>query len=219
MDRFFEKFAVVRRPCHLRLRVAVHVCVWATMAFSLVPAARGQILADGIAAVVNDKVITYVQINQQVAETEKLLRQNLQGEELFQRVKEAKLNVLRALIERELIIQDFKTQGGFIPDTYTTERINDIIRDQYGGDRVAFIKTLYERGVTMQKYRDEIKDNAVDGYRRNKNVVQTVLVSPHQTKHYHHQNLRLFRQDEQVKVSTSVRRKSLFPTQNPDAEG
>ncbi len=183
------------------------------MAFSLVPAARGQLLADGIAAVVNDKVITYVQINQQVAETEKLLRQNLQGEELFQRVKEAKLNVLRALIERELIIQDFKKAGGFIPDTYVNERINDVIREEYGGDRVAFIKTLYERGVTMQKYRDEIQDTAIVQYMRSKNVPQTVLVSPYQIEQYYQQNLRLFQQDSQIKVSTIVLRKALFPSQ------
>ena len=211
MGRLLEEFAVVRRTYHLQFIVSVHLLMWMAGAFCLVPSAHGQLLADGIAAVVNDKVITYVQINQQVAETEKVLRQNLQGEELFQRVKEAKLNVLRALIERELIIQDFKTMGGFIPDTYTNERINDIIRDQYGGDRVAFIKTLYERGVTMQKYRDEIKDNAVVGYMRNKNVVQTVLVSPYQIEQYYQQNLRLFQQDEQIKVSTIVLRKSLFP--------
>jgi parvulin-like peptidyl-prolyl isomerase len=219
MGRFLEEFAVVRRAYHLRLLATVHLLVWAAMAFPLVPAARGQILADGIAAVVNDKVITYVQINQQVAETEKLLRQNLQGEELFQRVKEAKLNVLRALIERELILQDFKAQGGFIPETYTNERINDVIRDEYGGDRVAFVKTLYERGVTMQKYRDEIQDSAIVGYMRNKNVVQTVLVSPYQIEQYYQQNLRLFQQDEQIKVSTIVLRKSLFPSQKTDADG
>jgi len=219
MGRFLEELAVVRRAYHLRLLVSVHVMAWAAMAFGLVPAARGQLLADGIAAVVNDKVITYVQINQQVAETEKLLRQNLQGEELFQRVKEAKLNVLKALIDRELIIQDFKTQGGFIPDTYTTERINDIVRNEYGGDRVAFIKTLYERGVTMQKYKDEIQDNAIVGYMRNKNVVQTVLVSPYQIEEYYQQNLRLFQQDEQIKVSTIVLRKALFPSQKIGPDG
>ena len=214
MDRFLEEFAVVRRAlitfgCSLR-----STCLCGRRwPFASFPPARGQMLADGIAAVVNDKVITYVQINQQVAETEKLLRQNLQGEELFERVKEAKLNVLKALIDRELIIQDFKTQGGFIPDTYTNERINDIIRDEYGGDRVAFIKTLYERGVTMQKYKDEIQDNAIVGYMRNKNVVQTVLVSPYQIEQYYQQNLRLFQQDEQIKVSTIVLRKSLFPSQ------
>jgi parvulin-like peptidyl-prolyl isomerase len=219
MDRFIERFAVVRRPHPHRLLVTVHLSMWAAMAFCLVSIARAQILADGIAAVVNDKVITYVQINQQVQETEKLLRQNLQGEQLFQRVKEAKLNVLRALIERELIIQSFKTQGGFIPATYTDERINDIIRDEYSGDRVAFIKTLYERGVTMQKYKDEIQDNAIVGYMRNKNVVQSVLVSPYQIEQYYQQNLRLFQQDEQVKVSTIVLRKSLVPSQKTGPDG
>jgi parvulin-like peptidyl-prolyl isomerase len=183
------------------------------------PAARGQVLADGIAAVVNDKVITYLQINSEVAETEKLLRENYTGEELFERVKEAKLNVLRALIERELIIQDFHTLGGFIPDTYTNQRIGDIIRDEYGGDRVAFIKTLYERGVTMQKYREEIEDNAIVGFMRNKNVIQTVLVSPYQIEQYYQQNLRLFVQDEQIKVSTIVLHKALFPSQRTDKDG
>jgi parvulin-like peptidyl-prolyl isomerase len=219
MGRLLEESVVVRRANPLQLIVSVHILTWLALAFCLVPSARAQLLADGIAAVVNDKVITYVQINQQVAETEKVLRQNLQGEELFQRVKEAKLNVLKSLIDRELIIQDFKTQGGFIPDTYTNERINDIIRDQYGGDRVAFIKTLYERGVTMQKYRDEIKDNAVVGYMRNKNVVQTVLVSPYQIEQYYQQNLRQFQQDEQIKVATIVLRKSLFPSQKTDENG
>jgi parvulin-like peptidyl-prolyl isomerase len=192
-------------------------------AFCLVPAARGQeeqpYFSDGIAAVVNDKVITYVQINEQVAETENLLKQNFQGDELYQRVKEAKLNVLKALVDRELIIQDFKTQGGFIPDTFTNERVNDLIRDDYGGDRVAFLKTIYERGQTMQKVKDEIQDNAIVGYMRNKNVVQSVLISPYQVEQYYQQNLRLFQQDEQIKVSTIVLRKSLFPSQKTDKDG
>jgi peptidyl-prolyl cis-trans isomerase SurA len=219
MGCFVEKGVVVRRPYHFRLLVAAHLMVWAGIALCLAPQARAQLLADGIAAVVNDKVITYVQINQQVGETEKLLRQNFDGEELFQRVKEAKLNVLKALIDRELIIQDFKKAGGFIPDTYTNERISDIIRGEYGGDRVAFIKTLYERGVTMQKYRDEIQDTAIVGYMRNKNIVQTVLVSPYQIEQYYQQNLRLFQQDEQVKVSTIVLRKALFPSQKTGPDG
>jgi parvulin-like peptidyl-prolyl isomerase len=174
---------------------------------------------DGIAAVVNDKIITYLQINQQVAESINLLRQNYSGEELYRRVQEEKLNVLKALIDRELIIQDFKTSGGFIPETFTQARINDIIREQYGGDRVAFIKTLYERGVTMQKYKEEITDNAIVGYMRNRMVVQSVLVSPYQIEQYYQENLRLFQQDEQIKVATIVLKKSLFPSTRTGPDG
>jgi peptidyl-prolyl cis-trans isomerase SurA len=218
MGCFSEKVALVGRLYHPRARFAA-LALWAGASIFCAPTARAQLMADGIAAVVNDKVITYVQINQQVGETEKLLRQNLQGEELFERLKEAKLNVLRALIERELIIQDFKKSGGMIPDTFVNERINDEIRERYGGDRMVFIKTLYERGVTMAKYRDEIQDNAIVQYMRSKNVAQTVLVSPYQIEEYYQQNLRLFQQDEQVKVSTIVLRKSLFPSKKTDADG
>ncbi len=222
MGRFLEKVAVVRRPYHCYLVATAHLIVWATMAFAFAPSAHGQsLLVDRIAAIVNDKVITMVQINQKVAETEKLLRQNLPpgSEEVTQRVHEAKLNVLRALIERELIIQDFKKAGGFIPDTYTTERINDMIRSEYGGDRVAFIKTLYERGVTIQKEKDEIQESAIVGYMRNKNVIQSVLVSPYQIEQYYQQNLRLYQQDEQIKVATIVLRKALFPSQKSGPDG
>ena len=219
MGRFLEKAVIACRSHRFQSVVAVHFIIWTGLLFLFTPRVHAQLLADGIAAVVNDKVITYVQINQAVADTEKLLRQNFQGEELFQRVKEAKLNVLNALIERELIIQDFKTQGGFIPETYTNERINDIIRTQYGGDRVAFIKTIYERGVTMQKFRDEIQDNAIVSYMRSKNITQTVLVSPYQIEQYYQQNLRLFQQDEQIKVATIVLRKALFPSQKTGPDG
>jgi parvulin-like peptidyl-prolyl isomerase len=219
MGRFLEKDTLVRRLRKLGLLATVHIFIWAGLYFLFAPSAHAQVLADGIAAVVNDKVITYVQINQQVEDTERLLRQNYTGEDLFQRVKEAKLNVLRALIERELIIQDFKDMGGFIPDTYTNERINDVIRTEYGGDRIAFIRTMYARGVTLQKYRDEIKDTAIVGYMRNKNVVQTVLVSPYQIEQYYQQNLRLFQQDEQIKVATIVLHKSLFPSQETGPDG
>jgi parvulin-like peptidyl-prolyl isomerase len=202
-----------RRLHHFSYTVAAQLIVWAVFASLFIIPARAQNLADGIEAVVNDKVITSLEVDAESAETVKMLRQNLQGEQLFERLNEAKLNVLRALIERQLIIQDFKKMGGFIPDTYTNERINDIVRTEYGGDRVAFIKTLYDRGVTMQKYREEIQDNAIVGYMRNKNVVQTVLVSPYQIEQYYAQNLRLFQKDEQIKVKTIVLRKSLFPSQ------
>jgi parvulin-like peptidyl-prolyl isomerase len=219
MDRFVAEFAVGRCAHRPRLAGIIQVTAWAALALFFVPPVQAQYLQDNIYAVVNDKVITSVQVDQQAQETVKLLSQNLQGEELYQRVKEAKLNILKSLIDRELIIQDFKTQGGFIPDTYTTERINDIIRDEYGGDRVAFIKTLYERGQTMQKFKEDLQDSAIVGFMRNKNVVQTVLVSPYQIEQYYQQNLRLFRQEEQIKVATIVLRKSLFPSQKTGPDG
>jgi peptidyl-prolyl cis-trans isomerase SurA len=217
MGRLFAKAACVG-PAGRYFRFVTLFLALGALAFC--PGlARAQLLADGIAAEVNGDVVTYLQINEQVSETEKLLRQNLDGDELFERLKEAKLNVLKALIDRELIIQDFKKSGGMIPDTFVTARIADEIRERYGGDRIVFIKTLYERGETMAKFREEIQDNAIVQYMRSKNVAQSVLVSPYQIEQYYQQNLRLFQQPEQIKISTIVLRKSQFPSTRTGADG
>jgi peptidyl-prolyl cis-trans isomerase SurA len=217
MGRLLAKAACVG-PAGRQFHFLTLFLVLGALAFCPGPA-RAQLLADGIAAVVNGDVITYLQINEQVSETEKLLRQNLDGDELFERLKEAKLNVLKALIDRELIIQDFKKSGGLIPDTFVSARIADEIRERYGGDRVVFIKTLYERGETMAKFREEIQDNAIVQYMRSRNVAQSVLVSPYQIEEYYQQNLRLFQQPEQIKISTIVLRKSQFPSTRTGPDG
>src|ERR1700761_4305892 len=64
-------------------------------------------IADGIAAIVNSEVIPFSEVQKRVEDTERVLRDTYQGQDLVDRVKEARLNALRALIERELIIQDF----------------------------------------------------------------------------------------------------------------
>jgi len=194
--------------------------IWTATVLSIAFPAHGQMLADGIAAVVNNKVITYVQINQQVSENEKLLRQHFQGEELFEQVKEAKLGILKSLIDRELILQQFKDDmKGNIPDTYINAEVDRAIREQYGGDRVAFIKTLYERGVTMKQYREDIENSIIIRFMREKNIVQTILVSPYQIEQFYQQNLRLFQQDEQIKVSTIVLRKSSTLSEKTGPDG
>ena len=210
MGRFSEKVALVGRLGHPRSGlIALALVVGALILCA--PSVRAQ-SGDTIEAVVNNKVITYLQVRMAAGETEKLLAQTYQGDELYAHVKEARLTVLKALIERELIIQDFKKAGGIIPDTFTNERINDEVRTRYGGDRMVFIKTLYEEGITIAKYKEEIENNAIVQYMRSKNISQNLLVSPYQIEQYYQNNLRLYEQPEQIKVSTIVLRKAAFPS-------
>src|SRR6266480_3879546 len=97
---------------------------------------------DGIAAVVNGDIITYSQVRALVAPREKLLRSQATGEELVQKIKEARQAALKDLIDRQLIIQAFKKENYQIPDHYVDQRMHDIIRESFGGDRNTFIRTL-----------------------------------------------------------------------------
>ena len=141
--------------------------------------------ADGIAAIVDGQVITFSQVRRQVESTEKLLRDTYAGQELVDKVKEARLSALRALIERQLIIQDFKKQGFFIPDSLIEDRLKDTIQRSFEGDRTAFIRTLQAQGLTVEGYKKELKDNLIVTAMRQKNVSSAVIVSPFKIEQYY----------------------------------
>jgi len=102
----------------------------------------------------------------------------LQGEELFERVKEAKLNGLKALMYRELIIQTSRRRAVLFPTLTPTSASATSSATSTAAIASRSCRTMFERGVTMQKYREEISDNAIVGYMRNKNVVQSCSCRP-----------------------------------------
>src|SRR5438876_12138944 len=75
-------------------------------------------VVDGIAAVVNGDIITYSQVRALVAPREKLLRSQYTGDELGQKIKEARQAALKDLIDRQLIIQAFKKENFQILDHF-----------------------------------------------------------------------------------------------------
>src|SRR5437762_10309248 len=72
-------------------------------------------VVDGIAAVVNGDVITYSQVRALCAPQEKLLRQQLTGEELDKKMIQLRQLAVKDLIERRLVIQAFKKESYQIP--------------------------------------------------------------------------------------------------------
>src|SRR5438270_263203 len=102
----------------------------------------GMEAVDGIAAVVNGDVITYSQVRSLTSPREKVLRSQLTGEELNKQLKIVREAALKDLIDRQLIIQSFKKEGFNIPDHVIDQRVDEIIKESFGGDRNTFIKTL-----------------------------------------------------------------------------
>src|SRR5687768_15153373 len=95
---------------------------------------------DGVAASVNGDVITYSQVRELVKPREEMLRQAFTGQELVDKVKEARLASLKDLVDRQLVIQEFDKAGYKIPDYVVDQQINQIIKEQFKGDRQRFMK-------------------------------------------------------------------------------
>src|ERR1700760_4579914 len=93
---------------------------------------------DGVAAVVNGDVITFSQVQEVSGPREKTLREQYTGQELIDKIKEARLGALNDLVDRQLIVQEFKKKEFNIPEYVVDDQIANIIKDDFAGDRQSF---------------------------------------------------------------------------------
>ena len=175
------------------------------------PLCRGALAAepeviDGIAAVVklneasSADVITYSEVRDVSAPKEKLLRDQYRGEELITKIKEARAEALKDLIDRQLIVQAFKKEGYQIPDHYLDQRVQDIIRDNFNGDRNTFIKTLQAQTFTLGEFRKLETEKMIVQAMRHKNVEVNTIISPNKIQDYYRKHAAEFTSKEQVKL-------------------
>src|SRR6266404_5841173 len=157
-------------------------------------------VVDGVAAVVNGEVITYSQVRQVVAPREKLLRAQFTGDELIKKVKEARQAALQDLIDRQLIIQAFRKENFQIPDHFVEERMHDIVRTDFGGDRNTFIKTLEAQNFTMGEFKKMEMEKMIVQAMRSKNVKLNTIASPAKVEEYYKAHREDFTSKEQIKL-------------------
>ncbi|MBV9488443.1 MAG: SurA N-terminal domain-containing protein, partial [Verrucomicrobia bacterium] len=116
---------------------------------------------DGIAAVVNNDVVTFSQVQEVCASQEQSLRQQYNGQELIDKIKEARLAALRDLVDRQLILQEFKKKEFHIPDYVIEDHIQNIIRSEFAGDRQAFVRTLSAQGYSLTRFRENERQKII----------------------------------------------------------
>lgn len=190
----------------------------ACLLFMDIPSTQAQVV-DGVAAVVNDKVITFSQVRKEVDPIEAQYRELYSGVELVEKVKEARLNSLKSLIERELIIQEFTTKGLFIPDNIIEERVRKITADNYEGDRRALVRTLQAQGVSVSQFKEQLRNQIIIQAMRSRNVSSAVIVSPYQIEQYYQDNVRQFVRPDETKLRVIYMKKSFFKERRMGADG
>lgn len=165
----------------------------------LVSIAGGQPqIIDGVAAMVNDEVITFSEVRDVVAPREQALRQTYSGQQLIDKIKEARIAALRDLIDRQLILQEFRSREFSIPGHIVDDRINTIIREDFGGDRQSFVRTLQAQGLTLNEFRKREHENIIVQAMRGRFSGSDIVVSPTRIENYYQEHQDEFRTPEQV---------------------
>jgi peptidyl-prolyl cis-trans isomerase SurA len=169
-------------------------------------AARAEVqLRNGIAAIVNDAIITRLDLEQYTAQAIDLLQRSYRGQpEVYrQRRDEAIKDGLDQLVERQLILDDFKSLGGILPESVIDDRIKEIIRQTYG-DRAGLTRSLQSRGTTFEDFRKRTRDEIVLRYMNDHNVSSAILISPAKIEKYYTNHIDRYRLGDQVKLRTLV---------------
>jgi len=162
---------------------------------------------DGVAAIVNTEVITISQVRDLVGARERALAEVYSGQELQDKVKEMRLAALKDLIDRQLILQEFRAlqeKGANIPDYVIDDRVQTIIREEFGGDRGAFVRTLAAQGYTLTKFKEIEKEKIVVQAMRQSKVDNNFIVSPTRIQAYYNKNKMAYAIPAQVKLRMIV---------------
>ena len=182
---------------------AFSAACFAGLAFSLlshpVQAEEPRII-DGIAATVNGEVITFSQVRGLIGPRERILRQQYTGEEYQKQVKEAEAQALKDLIDRELIVQSFKKEKLALPDYFVEQRTNEIIRENFGGDRNTFMKMLEAQNFSLSEFKKNEFEKIIVSAMRGKNVNPNMVASPTRMAEYYKKHREEFSSKAEVKL-------------------
>ncbi len=187
-------------------RSLVFACLAAIFAAPSLPAAgppppaRGPEVIDGVAAVVNNDVITYSQVREVSLPKERLLMSQYRGEELMAKIKEARQAAVQDLINRQLVIQAFTKESFQVPDHFVDQRVQEIIRENFGGDRAAFIRTLRAQDYTLAQFKKMEMDKIMVQAMRQKNVKSNTITPPGQLEGYYRKHIADYTSKAQVKL-------------------
>lgn len=199
-------------PGHLRLIVALLAAgpVLAPAQVQPVPDDAEKAVADrlnlqfanGIAAVVEEKVITVDDIRREIAPLlPQVQRESRNEREFNERINALQENIVQELIDRVLIVKEFyKDEKRRVPASYVDNQVAEIIATQFEGDRSKFLAYLRGRGISQKDYRKEVEEDMIYGYMRQQQRKSASQISPVKIQTFYDENKERFFQEDQVKL-------------------
>jgi len=186
------------------IMITKRILLLLTLLAATAPLKAVEEVLNGIAAVVNGEIITFSQVRELVGARERSTAEIYQGEELQRRIKEMRQGAVQDLVDQALILQEFRKKEFNIPSYIIDDSINRIIRQEFGGDRTAFVKTLQAQGFSMARFRERKKDEITVQAMRQAKTSDNIIVSPVKIREYYNKNSAAYTSPEQVKLRMIV---------------
>ena len=161
-------------------------------------------LVNGISAVVNDSAVTFMEVQTfskralEAAARRSRTQADFDGESL--KITKA---ALEQLIDRRLIVQEYKSTGGAISESAVDDILKKQIKREFG-DPITFSKMLRQAGRTYESYRKEEVDMLIFGLMVRNKIAQEIVISPKRIERLYNQDQEKYRVGERAKFRMVV---------------
>lgn len=163
-------------------------------------------MRDAMLANVNGEIITVGDVRRETMRYVPEVRRTAGTQREFQqRIGELMSGALQSLTDTRLLVSAFDDSGAMMDDNFIEQRINDIIEQDFDGDRSKYLQMLRQTGsnplADKRRMRDRIKAQSWDEH-----IVQPAFgdVSPERVKAEYEARIEEFRSDAAAEYAQIV---------------
>ena len=157
-------------------------------------------LANSIAAIVEDKIITVEDVRRKLQPYLAELQRQAEGDPMKfrQLIEQVETDIIQDMADDVLIVKQFFKDKGQIPASYVDNEIEETIITEFGGKRANYLNYLQSIGKTPEEHRTTILEDIIVNYMRSKMRKSASVVSPVKIEAFYQENKEKFYQDEAI---------------------
>ncbi|MBU2062768.1 MAG: peptidyl-prolyl cis-trans isomerase [Candidatus Omnitrophica bacterium] len=155
-----------------------------------------------ILAVVNGNPITQTDVDEILTPIYLQYKNTYSGKELEQKMEIARSDILKQLIEDELMLEEAKRQELKIEDSEIDKLVNDLKANFNTPDE--FLAVLENQNVSLNELRNRYRKQLLIKKVADKEVLAKIIISPSEISEYYEKN------KEQYKIPEQVRLRNIF---------
>ena len=159
---------------------------------------------NSIAAVVDGIPIASSEVEETIKAQEQVIQFTYRNDpdRIKKEIALLRQGAIETLIDREILLAEFRKIGGVIKAQYVDDDINGIIRESFKGNRDAFVDELTKGGMTVKKFRELREKMVIMNVMRARNAGDHPPPPPREVQEYYDKNVDKWREGDQIKIST-----------------
>lgn len=159
---------------------------------------------NSIAAVVDGIPIASSEVEETIKAQEQVIQFQFRNDpaRIAKEIALLREGAIETLIDREILLAEFRKIGGVIKAQYVDDDINGIIRESFKGNRDAFVDELTKGGMTVKKFRELREKMVIMNVMRARNAGDHPPATPREVQEYYDKNVDKWREGDQIKIST-----------------